>query len=83
MHSYTHTLIHLYPQHGMSAAHVAARRGEVGVLRVLHRDLQVDVLAEDFDGRSPLQHLPRVALLGNEEGTAAAREFLMSLSQVE
>jgi len=67
----------------MSAAHVAARRGEVGVLRLLHHDLQLDVLAEDFDGRTPLQHLPRVALLGNEEGTASAREFLLSIAQVD
>jgi ankyrin repeat protein len=69
----------LLDMHGQSAAHVAARRGEVAVLRLLREELRMDLAGEDFEGLTPAQHLPRVALLGNEEGVAACREYLVAV----
>lgn len=65
--------------YGQTAAHVAAQRGEVAVLKFLHRVLNVDVMQEDFDGRTPLQCLPRQSMGVSPEGVAACREFLLSI----
>jgi len=64
---------------GQTAAHVAARRGEVAVLRYLHGELGVDVLQEDFDERTPLEVIPKLFLSGNAEGLVEAKEFLTSV----
>jgi ankyrin repeat protein len=62
--------------YGQTAAHIAARRGEVLVLQYLHEHLGMDVLyAEDFDGRTPIECIPR---RGPEE-LQACRDYLDSL----
>eukprot|EP01032_Pedospumella_encystans_P007541 gene7541-9038_t len=68
---------------GQTAAHVAARRGEVAVLRYLHGELGVDVLQEDFDGRTPLEVIPKLFLSGNAEGLVEAKEFLTSVIELK
>ncbi len=64
---------------GQTPAHVAARRGEVEVLRYLHFQMGVDVMQEDFDGQTPLEGIPKIAMGGNAESLAQAREFLISV----
>jgi ankyrin repeat protein len=71
-----HTLVDM---HGQSAAHVAARRSEVQVLKYLHDDLNMDLQQLDFENMTPLQHVPRTALKGNEDAIAATRLFFLSL----
>lgn len=62
--------------YGQTAVHTAARRGELHVLKYLHEDLGLDVCtAEDFDGRTPLECIPR---RGQEE-LQFCREYLQSL----
>ena len=69
----------LLDMHGQSAAHVAARRGEVEVLRYLHEELHMNLNEEDFEGLTPLQHIPRISTLGNNDGIIAARKYLSML----
>ena len=71
-----HTLLDM---NGQSVAHVAARRGEVEVLRFLHEYLHMSLHEEDFDGMTPIQLVPKVALRGNSEGLADTRSFLISV----
>ena len=66
----------LLDMHGQSAAHVAARRGEVAALVFLREELHMELHHEDFEGRTPLQLLPRRALQGNEAGISACRRYL-------
>ena len=65
--------------YGQTAAHVAARRGECEVLRYLYHTLNVDVMQEDFDGRTPLECIPKMHMGGSAEGVVSCREFLVSL----
>jgi hypothetical protein len=44
---------------GQSVVHVAARRLDLDILRYLHIDMNLDFCAEDFDGQTPLQCIPR------------------------
>ena len=44
---------------GQTAVHVAARRGEFKVLQYLHESLNMDFNQLDFDGRLPLECVPR------------------------
>lgn len=69
--------------YGQTAAHVAARRGEAAVLRYLHETLGVDVLQEDYDGRTPLEVIPKLFLSGNAEGLVEAKEFLTSVIELK
>lgn len=64
---------------GQTPAHVAARRGESSVLKYLYHTLDLDMMQEDFDGRTPLQVIPRQAMHGNEAGIHEARRFLISI----
>ena len=70
----------LLDMHGQSAAHVAARRGEVEVLQYL-ADLGLDLMQQDFEGMTPLQHVPKVAILGNKDSLDATRRFLLSIHE--
>jgi len=69
--------------HGQTPAHVAARRGEVEVLKYLHHNLGVDIMQEDFDGRTPLEVIPKLFLGGNAEGLIQARDFLTSVIELK
>ena len=71
-----HTLLDKY---GQSVAHVAARRGEVAVLRYLHDHLHMSLHEEDFDGLTPIQHVPKRALQGNGEELVETRNYLVSV----
>ena len=45
---------------GQTVIHVAARRGELAVLKYLYEELNMDGFSqEDFDGRTPLDCIPR------------------------
>jgi hypothetical protein len=44
---------------GQSVVHVAARRLDLDILRYLHIEMNLDFCAEDFDGQTPLQCIPR------------------------
>ena len=70
-------------RYGQTPAHIAARRGEVGVLKYLHHELCVDVQQEDFDGQTPLQLVPRHSMYGNDQSVQEAREFLISLLDID
>jgi len=71
-----HTLLDSY---GQSVAHVAARRGEVDVLRYLHDHLHMSLHEEDFDGLTPIQHVPKRALQGNGDELIETRNYLVSV----
>jgi ankyrin len=45
---------------GQSVIHIAARRGEINVLKYLYEQLNMNgFLQEDFDGKTPLDVIPR------------------------
>ena len=61
---------------GQTVAHVAARRGEINVLKYLHYELNMNIFEqEDFDGRTPLQCIPKRGPPELQE----CREFLDTL----
>jgi ankyrin repeat protein len=70
-----HTNVDLY---GQTCAHVAARRGEVSILKYLHESLHMTLMQEDFEGKTPLDHIPRQILQGNEVELELTRSYLMS-----
>mmetsp|Transcript_20920 Transcript_20920/g.30132 ORF Transcript_20920/g.30132 Transcript_20920/m.30132 type:complete len:1207 (+) Transcript_20920:147-3767(+) len=67
---------------GQTCVHVAARRGEVDVLRYLHETLHMDLNQEDFDGKTPLQYVPKQALQGNSEEVEETRLYLISVLEI-
>mmetsp|Transcript_12898 Transcript_12898/g.28835 ORF Transcript_12898/g.28835 Transcript_12898/m.28835 type:complete len:1467 (+) Transcript_12898:155-4555(+) len=69
--------------YGQTAVHVAARRGELETIHYLHFSLDLDLAAEDFDGLTPLEVLPKHSMHGNEEGVSGCRDFLLSMMNVE
>jgi hypothetical protein len=63
---------------GQTCAHVAARRGEVEVLRYLESKHEMDFNQKDFDDHTPLDKIPKSSLLGNEKELEETRLFLLS-----
>ena len=63
---------------GQTAAHVAARRGEFAVLRYMCETLHADITQEDFEGRIPLDCVPKRSLQGNDEALEQTRQYLLS-----
>ena len=64
---------------GQSAVHIAARRGELLVLRYLFLELSMDALQMDFDGRTPLDCVPRRGTHDNEEDLRKCRELINAM----
>ncbi len=60
---------------GQTAVHVAARRGEIKVLMYLHEQLNIDFNQLDFDGRLPVECVPR----GGGPEMAQCREYFHQL----
>jgi ankyrin repeat protein len=52
-------VVHGVDMVGQSAAHVAAKRMEIEVIRYLHKVMRLDFSAEDFEGQTPLMCVPR------------------------
>lgn len=61
---------------GQSAVHIAARRGEAEVLRYLFNELGMDAGQLDFDGRTPLDCVPRKGNFDNEDDLKICRELI-------
>ena len=75
-----HTLLDM---HGQSVAHAAARRGKAGVLRFLREHLHMPLHEEDFDGLTPIQHVPKRALQGNARELEETRSYLLLVRDEE
>ncbi len=59
---------------GQSAVHVAARRAELEILKYLHFELHLDFAQEDFDGKVPLDCVPKRA--SGLENVDECRKFI-------
>jgi ankyrin repeat protein len=65
---------------GQSVIHIAARRGEIRVLKYLYEDLNMKgFLQEDFDGKTPLECMPKRGPPQLEE----CREYLTMIYSIE
>ena len=64
---------------GQTAVHIAARRGELLVLRYLLLELSMDALSMDFDGRTALDCVPRRGTHDNEEDLRRCRELINAM----
>jgi hypothetical protein len=64
---------------GQTAVHIAARRGELLVLRYLFLELSMDALQMDFDGRTALDCVPRRGAHENEEDLRRCRELINAM----
>ncbi len=67
---------------GMTAVHLAAKRGEFAVLRYLYHEVRMDFKQLDFEGRLPIDCIPYMNN-GELNGFDKCREFLKSLDETD